>query len=170
MKNRIRLAILASLIALAGLTAFSGCNRQDKQMGANKMVTEYSPEAIGLGTDAESLGQDKLGRYWYKATASGPGTKEQQWMFDPHDKTLYTAIKDEQTGEWILKVKPEVTAESLGLGAGTKELGKDANGRFWFVLAGGEEHRVYLPKTKELRRAAKNARGEWDVGPPVSKP
>ena len=152
------------MIALAVL---SGCDRQGKQKGADKVASEYSPETIGLGTDAESLGKDELGRYWYKVAGGGSDTKEQQWMFDPKDKTLYRANKDEKTGEWRLKAKPEVTAESLGLGAGTEEIGKDSNGLYWFVLAGGAERRVYNPKTKEIRRASKNAKGDWEIGAPV---
>ncbi len=161
MNHRIRLTTFAGMIALAGLITFSGCDRQGKQKGADKAASEFAPETIGLGADVESLGKDEMGRYWYK------GAKGEQWMFDPKDKTLYSASKDEKSGEWKLTAKPEVTAESLGLGAGTEERGKDPNGLYWFVLKGGEEGRVYNPKTKELRRTAKNAKGEWEVGAPV---
>lgn len=78
--------------------------------------------------------------------------------------------KDEKADAASVPEKPEVTAESLGLAAGTEELGKDPYGRYWFVLPGGLERRVYDTKSKQLLLATKNADGKWEIGEPVSKP
>ena len=107
-----------------------------------------------------------MGRHWYHASAP----KEQHWAYDPKTKTLYTATKDEKTGEWVLKEKPEVTPASLGLAADTMELGKDPNGVYWFALPGSEERLAYNTKNKTLYKARKNASGNWEIGELLKKP
>lgn len=161
---------LLTFIGCAALAAspFTACERRPKQAGPGKenVATEFLPATLGLPAGTESLGPDEMGRRWYKAS----GENAEQWMYDPKDKTLYSARKDEKSGEWKLTAKPEVTASSLGLAKDTVELGKDPNGLYWFVLPSGDEGRVYNPTNKTLYSAKKDAAGKWELGPPVANP
>ena len=165
-----RSTALITLLGCAALTLspiFTGCDRRrPAESTKEKIPPEFAPEAVGLSSSAESLGKDEMGRYWYKTS----GANEEQWMYDPKDKTLYSATKDEKSGEWKLTAKPEVTAKSLGLPSDTVELGKDPNGLYWFVFPSGDEGRAYNSKNKTLYSAKKDAAGKWELGPPVGKP
>lgn len=166
MKLHIRLITTIGLAALGLSPCLTGCKKIEKPGGAENAGGEFSPAKLGLPPGAESLGPDELGRHWYKASDSD----DPKWMYDPKDKTLYAASKDEKTGEWALKAKPEVTAASLGLAADTVELGKDSNGLYWFEVPGGEKRFTYNTKNKTLYHAQKDAAGKWDLGAPVKKP
>src|SRR5438132_156251 len=52
-----------------------------------------------------------------------------------------------------------ITAESLGLEAEAKLVGRDPFGRYWFNIPGGEK-RVYDAKAKQLYRAVEGADGK----------
>ena len=164
MKQRTRVITIIGFAALAFSLSITGCKKIEKQAGKENAAGEFSPVALGLPDGVESVGPDPMGRHWYKT--SDP--KAEQWAYDPKTKTLYTATKDEKTGEWVLKEKPEVTATSLGLAADTVELGKDPNGVYWFEA--GEKRFAYNTKNKTLYNAQKDAAGNWELGAPVKKP
>ena len=150
----------ASILAL--VVAFSGCSKKEstqighKQQSDVKSGTEVTPESLGLIKGTEKMGKDPLGRYWFKS----PGDSD-RWMYDPKDKTLHKSTKSSD-GQWKLENPDGVTAESLGLGPGTEDIGKDPLGRYWFKIP-GPETRVYDPKEKQLYRAKKEADGQWTM-------
>ncbi len=168
MKRNTTLLTFLGCAALAASASFTACERRPKQGGSGKenVATEFLPATLGLPAGTESLGPDEMGRRWYETS----GATAEHWMYDPKDKTLYTATKDEKSGEWKLTAKPEVTASSLGLAADTVELGKDPNGLYWFVLPAKDERVAYNPMNKTLYTAKKDAAGKWELGPPVGKP
>src|SRR5687767_6446845 len=96
-------------------TASLGCGSRAGAPSVNGgRTSEVTPESLGLEANAESRGTDPKGRLWFEV----PG-KPERWVYDPEEKTLFQATK-QPNGEWKLTAKPEVTAESLGLGPGVK--------------------------------------------------
>ena len=167
MKRSSALLTFIGCMALAASPFLTGCNKR-KLTGSEKQTTtkEFLPATLGLPAGTENLGPDELGRHWYETS----GANAEHWMYDPKDRTLYTATKDEKSGEWKLKAKMEITAGSLGLGADTVELGKDPNGLYWFELPAKDERVAYNPMNKTLYTAKKDAAGNWELGVPVAKP
>ena len=160
-------AILPFLqVALCALTIlFAGCKKSDGRSGdaSTKSKNEITAASLGISADFENVGAEPGGRIWFRQK-DDPDGKLEQWVYDPKEKTLYSANKDAKSGEWALKPKPEVTAASLGLPANTVEMGKDPNGFYWFEIPGETDRRVYKMATKTLHRAGKNAAGEWEIG------
>ena len=163
MKTRTSLIAITGLAALAISPYLTGCKKIESQAGKENAAVEFPPASLGLPDGVESVGPDPMGRHWYRT--SDPNAP--QWAYDPKTKTLFTATKDEKTGEWVLKEKQEVTAASLGLAANTVELGKDPNGVYWFES--GEKRFAYNTKNKTLYNAQKDAAGNWELAP-VKKP
>ena len=168
MKRNTTFITFLGCAALAVSPLFTGCERRSRPGTpvTENVPTEFLPATLGLPGGTESLGKDEMGRYWYKTS----GEKGEQWMYDPKEKTLYSATKDGKSGEWKLTAKSAVTASSLGLAKDSVELGKDANGLYWFVLPSGDEGRAYDSKNKTLYSAKKDSAGQWELGPPVTKP
>jgi hypothetical protein len=127
--------------------------------------------SLGLGAGIEDLGPDPNGNLWFRAASENPDKPGQRWMYNPVTKTLYDAAKNEKSGEWDLKERPEITAKDLGLAADTIEVGKDTLGRYWFKIpsrgtGSPEQSLVYNPKTKILFDAKKDQKsGEWALTP-----
>lgn len=159
MKTATRILTFTAFTVIATALAITGCDRHGQQGQKQSQSSEFAPERVGLPASAVHLGPDEKGRHWY-----GPeGSTDGEWMYDPKDKTLYTAKKNEKTGEWDLTAKPEVTPASLGLPASTVEYGKDPNGFYWFEIPGQDGRLVYRTAAKTLHRAKKNAKGEWEI-------
>src|SRR5687767_11076607 len=163
MTHQVNSVILNVLVVIIGVGGFVGCGGSGaKQNG----VSEVTPQSLGLDPATQSMGTDRNGRSWFKSPARDakglevPGQYEQR-VYNPKDKTLYNATK-ELNGEWKLTAQPEVTVESLRLGPGTVEMGKDPLGRYWFDDPTKGERLVYNPKTKKLHRATKDAAGKWE--------
>ena len=165
MKTTKTLILFLQAAFCAATVLFTGCKKPDGRSGdaSTKSKSEITAASLGLPSDFENAGAEPGGRIWFRQKDDADGKRE-QWVFDPKDKTLYSANKDAKSGEWVLKAKPEVTAESLGLPANTVEFGKDPNGFYWFEIPGEADRRVYKTATKTLHRAGKNAAGEWEIG------
>ncbi|QOV90171.1 hypothetical protein [Humisphaera borealis] len=158
----------------------AGCNKDDDKP-RDSAEREVTAKAAGLTDDYVNQGKDTLGRYWFekKGAEAGPPQKR---MFDPKEGKLYRATQD-ASGKWKLTwlnappppvvPKPEYTAQSLGLGEGATDQGKDPMGRYWFrvpaTAADGSkdwfnmQSRVYDPKTKILYSAVESSDGKWTL-------
>ena len=165
MKNTTAILRFVQVALCAATALFAGCKKSDGRAGdaSPKSKNEITAASLGLSADFENVGAEPGGRIWFRQK-DDPDGKLEQWMYDPKDKTLYSANKDAKSGEWVLKAKPEVTAESLGLPASTVEMGKDPNGFYWFEIPGEADRRAYNMATKTLHHAVKNAAGEWEIG------
>ena len=148
--------------ACLGLAMLLGCGGGKEEKAAAPSAASSGPAATpsipGLDPRAKHEGPDKMGRVWYQI----PGEARKQ-VFDPKTSTLFNAEKS-ASGEWKMTAIPEVTAESLGLGPGVKDLGKDPLGRYWFGDPSQAERIVYVTKTKQLHRATKSGSGDWKIG------
>jgi hypothetical protein len=163
-----RFGLLLRSAVLAIAITFSGCKKSASSSDlSRKSATDITAESLGLPPDFKNIGAEESGRVWFRQQDDEGGANE-HWVYDPKDKRLFSAKKDEKSGEWVLKEKLEVTAASLGLPSNAVEMGKDPNGLFWFEIPGAPDRRVYNPATGKLHRAVKNASGQWEIGPLVS--
>lgn len=138
---------------------------------SKKAPAKITASSLGLGPAVEDLGADPNGNLWFRPASEDANKPDHRWMYNPITKALYDATKNDKTGEWDLKERPEVTAKDLGLAADTIEIGKDTLGRYWFKIpASGpdkpEQDLIYNPKTKTLLDAKKDPKtGEWQLTP-----
>jgi hypothetical protein len=165
------LAVLSATGAMIGCHDSGGggapSNPGTQSASSGAAAADVTPESVGLGPDAKSMGADSNGLYWFKVPVRDASGKPLPDKFDnrvynPKVKMLYEAVQ-EPGGNWKMTPVADVTPESLHLGPGARFTGRDELGRDWFELGDKSEPRAYDPKTKKLFRAVKESDGNWKL-------